>query len=100
MASHLLVVKSVSTQEAEVVVHQFAPVATPDLRLEWRPLFVEGGTLVLGSGSTPSTEKVAALQEAGQASGGGPTTLYSTLLYSNPLCSPLPCSSPRSSALV
>ena len=52
-------VLEVSRIEQEVIVHQYAPTKDAHLLLKWEPLYVEQGTLVFGSGSHPSTEKVA-----------------------------------------
>ena len=51
-------VLSVSKMEQEVAVHQYAPTKGEHLLLRWEPLYMEQGTLVFGSGSHPSEEKV------------------------------------------
>ena len=51
-------VTAISRSEQTVVVHRYKPITDSQLRLYWQPVFVEGGTEVLGSGSLPSTETV------------------------------------------
>ena len=51
-------VTALSKSEQTVIVHRHKPVTDNNLRLYWHPVFVEGGTEVLGSGSVPSTETV------------------------------------------
>ena len=51
-------VTAVSAAEATVVIHRHKPVTDHHLRLYWRPLYVEEGQEVLGSGATPAKETV------------------------------------------
>ena len=51
-------VKNVSTMEAQVLVHRYAPVSDGHLRLKWMPIFDHNGEEVLGSGDKPSEEVV------------------------------------------
>ena len=62
---HVGKILNVSRAEAAVVVHRYAPTAGQDLRVHWRPLFIDdsppdgnGGSEVFGSGSKPSEERV------------------------------------------
>jgi hypothetical protein len=51
-------VTAVSRSEQTIIVHRYKPITDNQLRLYWQPVYVEGGTEVLGSGSVPSTETV------------------------------------------
>ena len=53
-------VMNISRAEAAVVVHCHRPVSDGHLRLQWKPVFIEEGVQVLGSGSHPMTETVEA----------------------------------------
>ena len=49
---------NISRVEASVVVHCHRPVNDGHLRIQWKPVFIEEGVQVLGSGSRPMTETV------------------------------------------
>ena len=51
-------VTALSRSEQTVIVHRYKPITDHCLRLYWQPVYTEGGTEVLGSGSVPSTETV------------------------------------------
>ena len=53
-------VTALSRQERSVIVHRYRPVPDNHLRLYWRPVYVEDGSEVIGSGASPSTETVTA----------------------------------------
>ena len=53
-------VTAVSDTEGTVIVHRYRPTNDNRLRIYWKPVFIEGGVEVLGQGSSPSTETVAA----------------------------------------
>lgn len=51
-------VTAVSAAEATVILHKHRPVTDHHFRLYWKPVYVEEGQEVLGSGSNPSKEPV------------------------------------------
>ena len=51
-------VLNVSKREASVLVHKHRPSSAGHMRVKWEPMFHEGAVEVLGTGPTPSTEKV------------------------------------------
>ena len=51
-------VTDISRSEQTVIVRRHKPITDNQLRLYWKPVYIEGGAEVLGSGSKPSTETV------------------------------------------
>ena len=47
-----------SAAEATVILHKHRPVTDHHLRLYWKPVYIEEGQEVLGSGANPSKETV------------------------------------------
>ena len=51
-------ITAISRAEATVIVHRHKPVSDNQMRLYWKPVYIEGGSEVLGTGHTPSTETI------------------------------------------
>ena len=49
---------AISSAEENVIVHCHRPVSDGQLRLQWMPVYIEGGIEVLGSGANAATETV------------------------------------------
>ena len=51
-------VLNVSKPDAALTVHKHAPVSDGRLRLKWKPIYIEGGALTIGTGTERHTETV------------------------------------------